>query len=247
MNGATTGTTSTTSTTAPPSLGGLTGAIARLVIQLIDWLHGIVPNYPLDIFLLTLLIKALMFPLTYTQIRASVVMSRIQPKVKELQKKYADDKQKLGEELMKLYQEHRVNPLAGCLPVLLQLPIFFGLYKGLLNYRYFNPAFQGAPFLWVKDISQPDPTWITPIVVAVATYVQMKLSQTPTGDENAERQMKMMIFTMPILFAFIAKQMPVGVAIYWVSFAIISVIENRIVRWLVEKEYSAKVEGGNEK
>lgn len=230
----------TTATTATQPLKGITGAIAMFFMWVLDFLYKFVPYYPVDIMLLTLIVKILMFPFTYQQIRSSVMMAKIQPLVKQIQEKYKDDKNKQGEELMNLYKEYNVNPLAGCLVLIFQLPIFWGLYKALLNYHLYNPNFNGVSFLWVPDISKPDPTWATAIIVAIATYFQFKLSQTPTSDPKAQSQMKMMMIMMPLLFAWIAMKMPVGVAIYWVTFAFLGVIENRIVRHMVEKELANK-------
>ncbi len=236
----TVGSTLQTATTATQPLKGLTGAVAMFFMWILDFLYRFVPYYPVDIMLLTLLVKLIMFPFTYQQVRASVMMTKIQPLVKKIQEKYKDDKNKQGEELMKLYQEYKVNPLMGCLVLIFQLPIFWGLYKALLNYHLYNPNFNGVSFLWVPDISKPDPTWATPIIVAVATYFQFKLSQTPTSDPQTQAQTKMMMILMPLMFAWFAMKMPVGVAIYWVTFAILGVLENRLVRYIVEKEINKK-------
>ncbi len=230
----------TTATTATQPLKGITGSIAMFFMWVLDFLYKFVPYYPVDIMLLTVIVKILMFPFTYQQIRSSVMMAKLQPMVKEIQEKYKDDKNKQGEELMALYKEYNVNPLAGCLVLIFQLPIFWGLYKALLNYHLYNPAFNGVSFLWVPDISKPDPTWWTAIIVAIATYFQFKLSQTPTSDPKQQSQMKMMMIMMPLLFAWIAMKMPVGVAIYWVTFAFLGVVENYIVRHLVERELAVK-------
>ena len=229
-----------TSTTATQPLGGITGTIAMFFMWVLDSLYKLVPYYPVDIMILTLIVKILMFPFTYQQIRSSVMMAKIQPMVKKIQAKYKDDKNKQGEELMKLYKEYNVNPLSGCLVLIFQLPVFWGLYKALLNYHLYNPNFRAISFLWVPDITKPDPTWITAVIVAIATYFQFKLSQTPTTDPKAQSQMQIMMITMPLLFAWIAMKLPVGVAIYWVTFAFLGVIENRIVRLMVEKELKKK-------
>jgi len=113
--------------------------------MVLNWLYSVVPNYPVDIILMTILLKLILEPLTYQQLRTSFVISRIQGELQEIAKKYKNDPQQAAQEQSKIYKEHGVNPLIGCLLPLLQIPIFFGLYGSLVQ----NPNFKGLPFLWV--------------------------------------------------------------------------------------------------
>ena len=128
------------------------------------------PSYGLAIIIMTILIKLLLYPLTKRQIASTKAMSRIQPRMKELQMRYRDDKMKLNEELSKLYKKEGVNPLAGCLPLVIQMPIMIGIFYGIRDFNYEGPS----SFLWMQSIGQPDPYYILPILSAVTTYIQSR-------------------------------------------------------------------------
>ena len=154
-------------------------------------------------------------------------MQHLQPRIAELQKKYKDDRQKAGLETMKLYKEHKVNPLGGCLPMLLQFPIFIALYQALS--RSFE--LRGASFLWIKDLSEPDKLFtlpmslpilgsnfninILPILMTVTMFIQQKTSSVKVLDQEGAAQQKMMMIIMPFMFGFIFYQMPSSLVIYW--------------------------------
>ena len=198
--------------------------IAQLLLQLLEFFYSIVHNWGWAIIILSLSVYLALFPLTLKQMRSMKEMQLLQPKIEALRKEYKDNPQKLNKEIMELYKEHKVNPLGGCLPLLLQMPIFFALYQALIR----SVALRGARFLWIKDLSAPDQLFtlkntipflgnqvnILPILMAIGMFVQQKISMAKaTGD--AAQQQKIMSIVMPIMFGVIFYQMPSGLVLYW--------------------------------
>jgi YidC/Oxa1 family membrane protein insertase len=199
-------------------------------------------NFGLAIIGLTIVIRGLMYPLTTKQLHATKTMQALQPKLSELQKKHAKDKQKLAQEQMRLYKESGVSP-AGCLlPMLIQLPIWIALYwsiirvlavvpedfLGLSKYLYSWPVVYsmlplGSGFLWL-DLAVPDSWLVLPILVGGTMWVQQKMVMAPSVDPRQRSQNQMMLWMMPILFAFLTLQFPSGLALYWVTSNIISIV-----------------------
>lgn len=211
-------------------------SISNFFSMVLNWLYSVVPNYPVDIILMTILLKLILEPLTYQQLRTSFVISRIQGELQEIANKYKNDPQQAAQLQSKIYKEHGVNPLIGCLLPLLQIPIFFGLYGSLVQ----NPNFKGLPFLWVPDISKPDPTWITVIAMVVVTYFQFKFTSQATTDPAMQRQQNMMMWIFVIMIGWIARSFPFGVALYWMAFSLISIVESFIIRKMVERQFAEK-------
>ena len=182
------------------------------------------PNYGLAIIFLTVLIKLVLYPLTLKQMRSMAVMQQLAPKVKEIQAKYKEkDPQKMQKKIMELYQEKNVNPLAGCLPMLIQLPILIALYRALLHFDYSNPAH--ANFFWISSLSQMgDYLYILPVLAGVSTYFQTQMTMT-TNDPTQ----KIMLFTMPIFIAWICTTVPAGLALYWVILNILGIIQQYFI------------------
>lgn len=171
-----------------------------------------VPSYALAIIFMTIFLKILLYPLSLKQMNSMKGMQEIQPKVQELQKKYKNDKEKLNKAVMELYKENNVNPAAGCLPILVQMPILIGLFQALRDFN-FEPAAH-AKFLWVGNLANPDPLYILPILVAVATFIQSKISTPSTGNNTNA----MLIYFMPLFIGYISMKFPAGLALYWVVF-----------------------------
>jgi YidC/Oxa1 family membrane protein insertase len=156
--------------------------------------------------------------------RSMKEMQILQPKVEELRKAYKDNPQKMNKEIMELYREHKVNPMGGCLPLLLQMPIFFALYNALMR----SVVLKGAKFLWIQDLSEPDRLIvlskslpllgnelnILPIIMALGMFVQQKISSASASGASAEQQ-KIMLIIMPVMFGFIFYRMPAGLVLYW--------------------------------
>ena len=188
-------------------------AIPLLVV--LKFLYGYVGNYGIAIIILTILIKLIFWPLGNKSYKSMKEMQKLQPKMTALREKYKNDKARLSQESMALYKAHKVNPLGGCLPMVVQIPVFFGLYKALL---YAIELRHSPLFWWIQDLSAKDPYYITPLVMGATMFVQQKM--TPTGADPM--QAKIMLF-MPIIFTFMFLNFPSGLVIYWLFNNIISI------------------------
>ncbi|MBC8527768.1 MAG: membrane protein insertase YidC [Candidatus Cloacimonetes bacterium] len=207
--------------------------ISKLILQLLKFLYKIIPNYGIAIIIMSIIIKILFYPLTHKGMRSTHKMQEIQPLIKETQKRYKNNPQKAQKEIMALYKEHGVSPLGGCLPLLLQMPVFFALYPVLQS----TIALRHANFiLWIKDLSVPDPYYILPIIMGISMFLQQKLMSpkpTPNMDEKQLAQIKtqkMMMYGMPIFLVFIFKSLPAGLVLYWLSYNILSIGEQILIR-----------------
>ncbi len=168
-------------------------------------------NYGIAIILMTILVKALMYPLTAKQVRSMKAMQELQPALKKLQKDYKNNPQLLQQKMAELYKEAGVNPLAGCLPLLIQMPILMGVYYCLYGYSY-----SGDPtFLWLTSLSDTDPLYVLPILSALTTYIQQKQTMANNGQDN--QQMKIMSYMMPLFIGWISLNFPSGLVVYWVT------------------------------
>ena len=189
--------------------------LAMPMLISLKYLNDFVKNYGIAIIILTILIKILFWPLGNKSYESMKAMQKLQPKMTELREKYKDDKQKLSQETMALYRAHKVNPMGGCLPMLIQIPVFFGLYKALL----YAIELRHAPFFWwIQDLSAKDPYYITPIIMGATMFVQQKM--TPTAGDPT--QQKIMLF-LPIIFTFLFLNFPAGLVIYWLFNNILSI------------------------
>ena len=172
------------------------------------------PSYGVAIILLTVAIKALMYPLTVKQVKSMKAVQEMQPKVKALQEKFKDNKERLQTEIAALYRENKVNPLSGCLPLIVQMPILMGIFFAIKEYNYEGPT----NFLWLANLQQgtsltdpSDPYLVIPLLCALTTYVQQKQTTTEMTQQN-----KMMLIFMPVFIGYITITFPAGLGIYWV-------------------------------
>jgi len=181
--------------------------LAKPLLYVLVFFYGFLKNYGLAIILLTIIIKLLFWPLTHKSYASMKAMQKLQPEMQKLREKFKSDKERLNKELMELYKKHSVNPLGGCLPMLVQIPVFFALYKVLLD----SIALRQAPFmLWLTDLSAKDPYYITPLLMGASMFVQQKMTPT-TADPM---QAKIFMF-MPVVFTFLFLNFPSGLVIYW--------------------------------
>jgi YidC/Oxa1 family membrane protein insertase len=210
---------------------GFFSPLARPMLQFLRLLNGWVHNYGVTIILATVLIKIAFWPLTQTSYKSMQAMQKLQPKLKELQVVYKDDRQALNRAMMQLYREHKVNPMGGCLPMVLQIPVFFAFYNALL----YSIELRHAPFicwnteLWwigrgICDLSVYDPSYITPVLMGVTMFVQQKMTPT-TGDPM---QAKIMQF-MPLMFLMFFLKAPAGLVIYWLVNNVLSIAQQMII------------------
>ena len=228
---------------------GWFGIIEQPIFYYLDWLFRMVGNFGVAIILLTFTIRGLLFPIAQRQFASMANMRAIQPKMKALQERYKDDKQRQQQEIMKLYKEEKVNPLAGCLPLLLQIPIMFALYKVLL----LTIEMRHQPFaLWIHDLSAHDPATILnlfgylnftppsflaigvfPVLLGISMYYQIKLNPAPMDD------MQKQIFSiMPWMLMFVMAPFAVGLQLYWITSNVITIAQQS---WLYSKHPALKV------
>ncbi|MCL5026275.1 MAG: YidC/Oxa1 family membrane protein insertase [Chloroflexi bacterium] len=171
------------------------------------------------------------FPLTYQQLKSSRAMQELQPKLREIQKQYAKDKEKQMQEQMRLYKEHGVNPALGCVPMLIQMPIWFALYRALYELPQLYPDF-AQPFLWITNLAQPEallawPPMGWPILTLFTGISQWALQKmmTPHSDDPQQQMMNSMMQFMPLMFVFFAFQVPAGLVLYWATSNLFSLVQ----------------------
>ena len=182
-----------------------------------------IPNYGLAIILFTVALKLILYPLTVKQIKSMKHMQEVQPRMKEIQERYKDNKQMQQQKMMELYKETGFNPLAGCLPLLVQMPILMGIFWALKEFHYLTVP----GFLYLTDISLPDPLYILPVLSAATTWYSTKQSQagqTPQEGPMAQQQKIMLIF-MPLFIGYISLTFPAGLIIYWVTSNILQIAQ----------------------
>ncbi|CAM4215005.1 YidC/Oxa1 family membrane protein insertase [Paenibacillus alkaliterrae] len=176
-------------------------------------------SYGLAILLLTIIVRTLILPLTLKQYRSSKAMQALQPEMAEIKKKHKDNPQKQQEETMKLFQKHQVNPMAGCLPLIVQMPIFIALYNAI----YMNPDIREHTFLWLQ-LGEKDPYYILPILAAATTYIQSKMMQKQ--QTQMMPGMGMMLAIFPVLIFVMAISFPAALPLYWVYSNIYTIVQN---------------------
>ena len=198
------------------------GIIAKPLGHLLEFIYSLCGNYGITLIILTILVKIFLYPLYVKQIRSTANMADFQPKMKEIQEKYKDDKEKMNQALADLYAKEKFNPMGGCLPMVIQMPIIIGLFALLRNpMRYIensNMIFATHEhFLWIKDLAQPD-LWILPIIAGVSTYFSFSMTQSLTNADMMSQTKSMtmvMKYFFPLSILWLARAYPAGLAIYW--------------------------------
>ncbi|MBL4889165.1 MAG: membrane protein insertase YidC [Candidatus Lindowbacteria bacterium] len=201
-------------------------AFARWMVQFLALIESVVGNWGYSIIILTILIRTMLFPLTHFQFKSMAKMSRLKPKIEVMQKKYADDKERMQRELMNVYKEAGVNPLGGCLPMVVQMPILIGLFIALQN----AIDLRGVPFtLWIQDLSIPDtifyipgigiPINPLPIAMGITMVIQQRITPTPTSDPNQKQMFTIMTLVMTVMFY----NFPSGLSLYWLTQNVLSI------------------------
>lgn len=208
--------------------------IAKPMFWSLSWLHSHIGNWGWAIVVLTLIIRVLLFPLTYKGMLSMNKLKELAPKMKEIQAKYKGDPQKLNVHMMELYKKHGANPMGGCLPILLQIPVFFAIYRVLLN----AIELKGADWiLWIHDLSVLDPYYVLPILMGATMFLQQKLTPTTFTDPMQEKIMKF----LPLVFTLFFFTFPAGLTLYWFVNNLCSVIQQVVVNRLFEKHKKAEV------
>ena len=222
--------------------------LTKPIFYVLDWLNALTGSFALAILLLTVLVKAMMFPLANKSYASMSKMKLVQPKIKKLQERYKDDKTRLQQEMMELYRKEKINPLSGCLPTLVQIPVFFALYKVL----FVTIEMRHQPgFFWVKDLSAADPLLLTnllglvpwdppsflaigvwPALMSLTMYFQMQLNPS-AGDPTQQKVLKL----MPFIFLFVMARFPVGLVIYWTWNNLLSILQ----QWMIMRRHGVPV------
>jgi len=201
--------------------GGLSSFLGKLMLRLLHWFYGLTGIWGVAILLLTVVIKAITLPLTLKQMNSMKRMKEIQPEIEKLKTKYGDDRTKQAQEMQALFARSGVNPLAGCLPMVFQLPIWIALYAMLATaVELFR-----VPFLWLPDLTAQDPYFILPLGIGGLMFLQTRLQPTPTGDNQ---QAKMMMWLMPIIFTVMMLFLPSGLGVYIFANILLSLVQTII-------------------
>ncbi|MGC7560768.1 membrane protein insertase YidC [Pasteurella sp. PK-2025] len=203
--------------------------IAKPLFWLLTFIQSLVQNWGLAIIGVTLVVKALLYPLTKAQYTSMAKMRMLQPKLQEMRERFGDDRQRMSQEMMKLYKEEKVNPLGGCLPLILQMPIFIALYWTFLE----AVELRHAPFFgWIQDLSAQDPYFILPILMGASMFLLQKMSPTPVADPT---QQKIMNF-MPLIFMVFFLWFPSGLVLYWLVSNLITMAQQQLIYRGLEKK-----------
>ncbi len=205
---------------------GVLTIIAEPLFWLLKWIHAIVGNWGWAIIFLTILIKLAFYKLSETSYRSMANMRRLAPELTRLKELYGDDKQKMNQAMMDMYKREKVNPLGGCLPILVQIPVFIALYWVLVE----SVQLRQAPFmLWIHDLSIPDPYYVLPLIMGVTMFIQQKLSPAPPDPVQAKVMM-----ALPIVFTFMFLWFPAGLVLYWVVNNVLSIAQQWVITKRVE-------------
>jgi len=208
--------------------------ISKPLFKVLEWFHGLVGNWGWAIVLVTLLIKLILFPLSYKGMMSMQKLKDLAPQMKELKEKYSKDPQKMNAKMMEMYKKNGANPMGGCLPMLLQIPIFFAIYRVLLN----AVELQGAPWmLWITDLSLKDPFFVLPILMGASMWYQQKITPNTMTDPMQQK-----IFQwLPVVMTFFFLTFPAGLVLYWLVNNVFTIAQQFVINNAYEKHKVAKV------
>ena len=207
---------------------GILWFLAEPIFWLLEHIHNLLGNWGFSIIVLTLIIKLAFFPLSAASYRSMARMRAVSPRLQALKEQFGDDRQKMSQAMMELYKKEKINPLGGCLPILVQMPVFLALYWTLLE----SVEMRQAPWiLWITDLSIKDPYFILPIIMGATMFIQQQLNPTPPDPMQA-RVMKM----MPIIFTFFFLWFPAGLVLYWVVNNVLSIAQ----QWYITRKIEAQ-------
>lgn len=200
--------------------------IAKPLLYTLKFFYRYVGNYGIAIIIITIILKVLFFPLTHKSYKSMKDMQKIQPEMTRLREKFKNDRDAMNKAVMELYRDHKVNPLGGCLPMVVQIPVFFALYKALM----FSIELRHAPFfLWITDLADKDPYYITPIIMGATMFIQQKM----TPSQMDPMQQKMML-ALPVVFTFMFLGFPSGLVLYWLVNNILTIGQQMYINKLVK-------------
>jgi YidC/Oxa1 family membrane protein insertase len=209
---------------------GILTVLAQPLFVALNWVHGLIGNWGWAIIIVTALIKLIFYPLSQASGRSMAKMRTVAPRMKQIQETFKDDREKLGRAMMELYKKEKINPLAGCLPMLIQIPFFISFYRVLLE----SVEMRQAPFLlWVNDLSSRDPFFVLPLLMGAAMFAQFKLNPPPPDPMQA----KIMQF-MPLIMTGMMAWFPCGLVLYWLTNTLLTILQQWRVNQVVEAEAS---------
>ena len=197
--------------------------IGRMALQCLYVLHRFTGNYGWSIIIMTILLQVILFPLTYKQMKSAAIMKKLQPELSRIQQKFAKDPQRLNQEMLELYRRHGANPLGGCLPLIVQMPVFIALFNALRNAWELH----GAPWIfWLKDLSAHDPYYILPLIMGAVMFLQSKMNPVQAADPA---QAKIFQY-MPVIFTFMFLKFPAGLVLYWLTNSVLGFLQQLALR-----------------
>ena len=200
---------------------GVLTFLSAPLFWILEIIHAVFDNWGISIIVLTILIKAIFFKLSETSYRSMAQMKKLNPRMQALKERYAEDKKKFSEALMRMYKEEKVNPLGGCLPILIQIPVFIALYWVLVE----SVEMRQAPFVgWIQDLASADPYFILPVAMGISMYIQQKLNPAPTD----ATQQKIFLF-LPFIFTALFATFPSGLVLYWLTNNILSIAQQYVI------------------
>jgi YidC/Oxa1 family membrane protein insertase len=206
---------------------GFLWMLAKPIFSALQMIHGLLGNWGWSIILLTLFIKILLYPLSAASLKSMGKMRTLQPEMARIKELYGDDRQKAGQEQMALFKKHRVNPLGGCFPMLLQMPVFIALYWVLSE----SVEIRHSPWIiWIEDLSAKDPLFILPLIMGASMFLMQKLQPAPTDPMQAK-----VFQLMPIMFTFFFLMFPAGLVLYWTVNNLLSILQ----QWFVNRQIAA--------
>ncbi len=213
---------------------GMFGSIAEIMLVAVKFFYKLVPNWGIAIILLTIVIKLIFFPLTYSSTKSMAKMAELQPKVKAIRAKYKKAKsdiaqrREMNEEMMKLYKEHGVNPAGGCLPMLIQLPVFWGVFRMLVV----SVEFRHAPFaLWITDLSVKDQYYVTPVLMGITQFISQKMTPTSADPSTAK-----MMYIMPLVMTIFFMNFQSGLVLYWLTTNVLQIGQQAIMNNMIHRQ-----------
>lgn len=209
------------------------GILAKPLGFLLSWLYEIIGSYGIALIIVTVIVKLCLYPVYAKSIKSTMKMTEVQPKIQEIQQKYAKDRELMNEKITELYKVEGVSMYGGCLPMVVQMIVIMGLFALLRNPMAYIDSDSmlfaiHEPFLWIQDLAQPD-KWILPIMAAVATFIATLMSQNATAGANAQQTKmmnSMMKYFFPIMILWMARSYPAGLAIYWFGSQLIQIFYN---------------------
>jgi YidC/Oxa1 family membrane protein insertase len=231
--------------------------IAQPLSYLLSWIYSVFGDYGITLILFTLIVRLILFPLYASQIKGQIAMSTMQPKMKAIQAKYANDREEMNRQMQALYKEEKYNPMKGCLPMLIQMPIMLGLFYLLrtpTTYIHTNEMILAVheKFLWMPDLSQPDP-WILPVMAGITTFLSFSITQAqaqidPSQPNQMQGMMKMMRYFFPVMIVWMGHTFPAGLTLYWFIGNLFTIGQYQILRvWRKRLEGAMKDKAKNKK